>query len=343
MDSIGLWQIANDGPSRLSPAPPDREKQLADWIERDPALLERGLVIVARQLRLDGGPLDLLALDPQGRWVLIEIKRERLRREVIAQAIDYASCLHTLDSTALRDHCDAYLASRGRIDTLDSLLADRGRSLDDHEDGREIVIYLVGTGYDVGLERMVDFLANRAELAIRMVKFSAYRDAQGHWLLAREIHESVIESSAAVQKPTRSAPSAEAVLALAEQNGVGGAVHHFYDTAIALGLHVRPFAKSLMIAPPANRTRCLFVVWVERRHREPGIAKAFISADSFEQFYGISEADLVAGVGQVGYVFVDQTAAETLCVAIQKLLGAGANGPFVDGAPQLVPGVGLRF
>ena len=99
MDSIGLWQIANDGPTRLSPAPLDREKQLEDWIERDPALLERGLVIVARQLRLDGGPLDLLALDPQGRCVLIEIKRERLRREVIAQTSDDASCLHMLDAS----------------------------------------------------------------------------------------------------------------------------------------------------------------------------------------------------------------------------------------------------
>ena len=77
MNAIGLWQIAEAGPARLVVASVAAERDLEDWIERDPALLERGLVIVGRQLRLEGGPLDLLTLDPQGRWVLIEIKRER--------------------------------------------------------------------------------------------------------------------------------------------------------------------------------------------------------------------------------------------------------------------------
>ena len=113
MDTIGLWQIGENGPARLKSAEVAAERDLDDWIERDPALLEHGLVIVGRQVRLEGGPLDLLALDPQGRWVLIEIKRERLRREVIAQAIDYASSLHRLDTGRLREQCDTYLRSTG--------------------------------------------------------------------------------------------------------------------------------------------------------------------------------------------------------------------------------------
>jgi RecB family endonuclease NucS len=90
MNTIGLWHILDAGPERLQHAEVSVERDLEDWIEHDPSLLERGLVIVGRQIRLEGGPLDLLALDQQGRWVLIEMKRERLRREVIAQAIDYA-------------------------------------------------------------------------------------------------------------------------------------------------------------------------------------------------------------------------------------------------------------
>jgi RecB family endonuclease NucS len=83
MRTIGLWQISDSGPSCLQNADVALERDLEVWIERDPALLERGLVIVGRQIRLESGPLDLLALDPQGRWVLIEIKRERLRREAL--------------------------------------------------------------------------------------------------------------------------------------------------------------------------------------------------------------------------------------------------------------------
>lgn len=51
------------------------ERDLEEWIERDPALLERGLVIVGRQIWLEWRAAGPAALDPQGRWVLIEIKR----------------------------------------------------------------------------------------------------------------------------------------------------------------------------------------------------------------------------------------------------------------------------
>lgn len=322
MESIGLWQISDSGPARLRVGELAAERDLEDWIERDPALVEHGLVIVGRQVRLEGGPLDLLALDPQGRWVLIEIKRERLQREVVAQAIDYASCLNRLEPARLRAQCDEYLRSRGRTESLDALLAQRGQSLDDETDGRNVVIYLVGTGYDPGLERMVSYLADQADLSLRIVTFSPFRDSQGALFLAKDIHETEEEPRGSTnRRPSTPSPDAEAVLAVADQNGVGGVVRTLYDAAVRLGLHVRAWKRSIMIAPPANRTRCLLVVWTDRRAREPGMAKAFISSEAFQQFYGITEADLAAAVGPVGaYVTLDQAAAQRVGAGIQRLL-----------------------
>lgn len=320
MNTIGLWQVVETGPARLQRAEVEAERHLEEWIERDPSLLERGLVIVGRQLRLEGGPLDLLALDPQGRWVLIEIKRERLRREVVAQAIDYASCLEHLDTRRLREQCNAYLRSKGVAATLEGLLEERGRSLEAEADGRDVVIYLVGTGYDPGLDRMVGFLGGRADLSLRIVTFSVFRDAHDSLMLAREIHEGVAEPAIAGRASSAPAPPPEAVLALADQNGVGGVARTLYGAATELALHVRPWPKSIMFAPPANRTRCLFVVWVERRQREPGVAKAYIAAEAFEQFYSIKESDLVAAVGPVGYVMLDQVGADRVAAGLRQLL-----------------------
>jgi hypothetical protein len=204
MDTIGLWHIADSGPVRLPSTELQLERDLEDWIERDPSLLERGLVIVGRQLRLDGGPLDLLALDPQGRWVLIEIKRERLRREVVTQAIDYVSCLHRVEPNWLRTKCDAYLRSRNSTHTLDSLLHQRGRSLASMTDSLDVVIYLVGTSVDRGLERMVGFLSEQAELSVRMVTFAVFGSTQGGFTLAREIHE---RSDVATESSAKSSAS----------------------------------------------------------------------------------------------------------------------------------------
>ncbi len=322
MATIGLWQIGEDGPMRIPAAGLAAERDLESWIEQEPSLLERGLVIVGRQLRLEGGPLDLLALDPQGRWVLIEIKRDWLRREVIAQAIDYASCLHRLPPAQLREHCDAYLQSRSPGVTLDLLLEQRGRSLDVEDDGREIVVYLVGTGYDPGLERMVGFLT-AADLSVRIVTFSPFRDARGQTLLTREIHETVDAPAAVGKRPSVGTPAPEALLALADQNGVGSVVRTLYSAAADMGLHVRPWATSIMVAPPANRTRCLFVVWIARRPKEPGFAKAYIAAEAFEQFYGIKEADLVSAVGPVGYVTLDAAGAERVALGLRRLVTKG--------------------
>lgn len=326
MDTIGLWQIVDTGPTRLQAAEVAAERDLEEWIERNPALLERGLVIVGRQIRLEGGPLDLLALDPQGRWVLIEIKRERLRREVIAQAIDYASCLDRLDASRLREQCDTYLRSKGRSENLDGLLEQRGRSPDSEADGREVVIYLVGTAYDPGCERMVDYLAERVELAIRVVTFAAFRGQDGRLLLARNIHESAEESVGAARRPSMPSPEPESILAVAEQNGVGGVARALYTAALDVGLHVRPWARSMMFAPPAAKQRCLLTVWTDRRPHEPGVAKAYIAPEAFERFYGINEAELTAalGIGQLnGWVTLDQAKAERVVAGLRRLLTDG--------------------
>lgn len=386
MDTIGLWQIQEAGPARLQIAELAAERDLEDWIERDPALLERGLVIVGRQIRLEGGPLDLLALDPHGRWVLIEIKRERLRREVVTQAIDYVSCLHRAKPDWLRARCDTYLRSRGSTDTLDSLFRQRGRSLDSVSDDRDVVIYLVGTSIDVGLERMVDYLVGQAELSVRMVTFAVFRNTQGGLTLAREIHERTdfspafsvrapsktslwsrlfkriwgwlrptavtagdrrqSQTSMADQRPSKQvrrnespptstsarsegarvskpAPNAEEVLAQADQNGVGAVARLLYSTATDLGLHVRPWGTSIMFAPPASKNRCLFTVWTEQRVSEPGVAKVYLAAEMFSQYYGIGEAELTAalGVGPLsGWLWLDTAKANRMVVGLRQLL-----------------------
>jgi len=55
-------------------------------------------VVVGRHSDLEGGRLDVLAIDPQGRWTISEIKRGALRRATIAQALDDASCIAALSA-----------------------------------------------------------------------------------------------------------------------------------------------------------------------------------------------------------------------------------------------------
>ena len=70
MADVGAWTIDGGTPRRVPRAGVGLESHLEDWIARDAGLLADGLTIVGRQLHLDGGFLDLLAIDWPDRWVV---------------------------------------------------------------------------------------------------------------------------------------------------------------------------------------------------------------------------------------------------------------------------------
>lgn len=151
MQRIGLWQILGNSLTRVPATNIDLEESLEEWIARDPSLIQADLVIIARQLTTEAGRLDLLGIDPQGRWTIIEVKRDAVSRDTIAQGLDYASVIATLSEAEIRALLADQLASRNL--SLDELLKERDaiESLDPEQ--REITLAVVGTGRSPGLER----------------------------------------------------------------------------------------------------------------------------------------------------------------------------------------------
>ncbi|MBP0651810.1 hypothetical protein J8J40_32595, partial [Mycobacterium tuberculosis] len=62
-----------------------------------PEILSRDWMIIGRQCDTGAsGRIDLLALAPDGTLILIELKRDKTPREVVAQALDYATWVAAL-------------------------------------------------------------------------------------------------------------------------------------------------------------------------------------------------------------------------------------------------------
>ena len=74
--NVGVW-LVGDSPVRATKSKVGLEKDLESWIAADPSLLSEGIQIIGRQVGLEGGFLDLLAVDAGGRWLAIELKRGR--------------------------------------------------------------------------------------------------------------------------------------------------------------------------------------------------------------------------------------------------------------------------
>ena len=94
---MGLWKITDKGPSKVPETKFKQEKlleeHLEDWIVSDSSILGEPLMVIGRQVLIPDTKdrLDLLALDPQGNTVIIELKRGKLKDPVDMQALRYAS------------------------------------------------------------------------------------------------------------------------------------------------------------------------------------------------------------------------------------------------------------
>jgi len=88
------------------------EETLEAWLEQNSeSIVEDGaLLIIGRQVTTNlGCSIDLLALDREGNTAIVELKRGKTPRETVAQALEYASWVETLEYSELEQILRDYL------------------------------------------------------------------------------------------------------------------------------------------------------------------------------------------------------------------------------------------
>ena len=183
---IRTWQIVDGGLSPLDASLVSEGRtesyDLEAWIASDPSVVRPGLLVIGRQVSTNSGPLDLLAVDATGALVIIELKRDRLPREALAQAIDYASDVASWGVDKLSEVCAKHLG-----DTLDEAMAEAFptmdlESLNINESQR---IILVGFSIEASLERMIEWLSDSFGVGINAVILHYSKTLGGDELLTR--------------------------------------------------------------------------------------------------------------------------------------------------------------
>ena len=288
-------------PQRLEPVMiVDTERQLEDWAEADPTLLGDGYVVVGRQVQFDGGPADLVVIDPQGRWVIVEIKRAANDRQDLAQALDYAASLRVEDAQTLRARLVGRLSGKpyaeDAVAQIDAALADEG-------DGpREVAIMLVGVGLHPRAERIMNLLAEH-RLDVRVGNFSAHRGEDGAMVLSRQIAEPAPDAEPGSSSSEADSSSLETLMAKARAMGCGEEFQRWVSLAESAGLYARPYKHSVMLTPPQHHNSYLSVARplsggrLRINHGPAEFAQWFpwISVSEVEDALGVSER----GMGKI--------------------------------------------
>ena len=73
------------------------EQRLEDGVVKDPSMLGIDVLLVGTQVTTGSyGRIDPLAIDDEANLVVLELKRNKTPREIVAQALDYASWVNDL-------------------------------------------------------------------------------------------------------------------------------------------------------------------------------------------------------------------------------------------------------
>ena len=170
MEEIEVWTVDGSQVSRLAKSNQmESELLLEDVLVENPGLLLEGLRLVGRQTPTEGGPLDLLGVDGDGKLVVFELKRGTLSRDAVAQVIDYTSYLNAMDLSDLANHVSESSGAHG-IDEIEDFREWYGQAFGELESLKPLRMFLVGLGVDGTTERMVKYLVN-GDIDISLLTF----------------------------------------------------------------------------------------------------------------------------------------------------------------------------
>jgi len=168
--SMSLWQIQNENLIPLEQTTLDLEKRLENWIEQDISLLGLDALIIGRQVHTSyGGYIDLLAINSEGELIIIELKRRKTTRNIIAQCLDYGTWVHDLTYKEISDNYESYKSSSFDKDFAEYFDTPVPEKINN---GYQIVI--VAESLDESTERIVQHLNEIHKMNINAIFFNIF-------------------------------------------------------------------------------------------------------------------------------------------------------------------------
>jgi hypothetical protein len=175
---VGLWRIDEGKPVKLTAAGIPLESTLESMIEADPGILGTPLLLIGRQVPTDYGKfIDLLAVDDEGSLHVLELKRDRTPREVVAQLLDYGSWVRGLSHQQVLDIFSNY---RKNVAFEQEWTSTFGGDPPEELNAAHRLTVVAGD-VDPATERIVEYLSD-FEIPINVVFFRYFGDGDREYL-----------------------------------------------------------------------------------------------------------------------------------------------------------------
>ena len=172
-----MWRIS-EGIQKLEPTVLDSEEQLEDIIESNIEILNVNWLVIGRQVPTAYSHfIDILAISDTGDLIIIELKKNKTPRDVIAQGLDYASWIQELEADDVTSIFSAYNRKylKSDISFNEHFENKYGHGLEDDEINNSHQIIIVAAELDSSTERIVNYL-NDSEIPVNVIFFKVFED-----------------------------------------------------------------------------------------------------------------------------------------------------------------------
>ncbi|MES9874192.1 MAG: hypothetical protein ABW146_13830 [Candidatus Sedimenticola sp. 6PFRAG7] len=176
---VGIWRI-DDRLRKVSFSSMETELKLEDTLSEDIAILSPDLMLIGRQIPTAHGKfIDLLAMDGDGNLSVIELKKNRTPREVVAQLLDYASWVQTLSY----DDITEIYSERNEGKEFEEGFAEVFDTNPPDKLNEQLQLVIVAAELDHASERIITYLADNFGVPINAVFFRYFKDGDSEYLI----------------------------------------------------------------------------------------------------------------------------------------------------------------
>ncbi len=175
----------------------ERESDVEEWLENSPwAVIQDELLWIGRQTSAADEERtifpDLLGIDSEGNLVIIEFKRGRTPRDVVAQLLEYAAWADELPPEQIREIAKDYFKTREEFQekTFDDAFREAFDMPDDKEIpllNQKLRLFIVAEEIPGQIIRVCQFLQTSYKMDIGCIAVSKFQTKSGDEIVSTEI------------------------------------------------------------------------------------------------------------------------------------------------------------
>lgn len=181
-----IWKIKDHKTGEVKETSIDERHELEEVLFNNIGILNEAWLLIGRQvLTAYNGYIDLLAIDENGNIIIIELKKDRTPRDVVAQTVDYATWIKDLKPEEISDiykEFDKKYLKKG-LSFNQAFKNKYNMEVDEENINNSHQMIIAASGMDSSTERIIKYLSE-SNIPINVTIFKTFKD-NGDLFLSR--------------------------------------------------------------------------------------------------------------------------------------------------------------